>query len=255
MRVETVRGAMAVDGLGTTLMHEHVFVLTPDVMQNYGHEWWWDEQDRGADAVRQLQPLKDAGVDSIVDPTVVAWAATDSVGYSVPSVDLGIVPLDEDPSTGELVVRGANVTAGYWQRPETNAETIVDGWLHTGDIVRVDDAGRVHIVDRIKDIVIRGGENVSSIEVESALLAAPGVAEAAVVAVPDDVMGEKVGAVLFGGAETVDVPRVLAHCREQLADFKTPQYVVVAGGPLPRNPGGKLLKAQLRESVEWGAPL
>ena len=68
MRVETVRGAMAVDGLGTTLMHEHVFVLTPDVMQNYRHEWW-DEQDRGADAVRQLQALKDAGVDSIVDPT------------------------------------------------------------------------------------------------------------------------------------------------------------------------------------------
>ena len=75
MRVETVRGAMAVDGLGTTLMHEHVFVLTPDVMQNYGHEWWWDEQDLGADAVRQLQGLKDAGVGSIVDPTVVAWAA------------------------------------------------------------------------------------------------------------------------------------------------------------------------------------
>jgi acyl-CoA synthetase (AMP-forming)/AMP-acid ligase II len=119
-------------------------------------------------------------------------------------------------------VRGANVTAGYWQRPETNAETIVDGWLRTGDIVRADDAGRVHIVDRIKDIIIRGGENVSSIEVESALLAAPGVAEAAVIAVPDDVMGEKVGAVLFGGAETVDVPQVLAHCRKQLADFKIP---------------------------------
>ena len=80
MRVETVRGAMAVDGLGTTLMHEYVFVLTPDVMQNYGHEWW-DEQDRVADAVRQLQALKDAGVDSIVDPTVVAWSAT-SRGYS-----------------------------------------------------------------------------------------------------------------------------------------------------------------------------
>ena len=74
MRVETVRGAMAVDGLGTTLMHEHVFVLTPDVMQNYGHEW--DEQDQVADAVRQLQALKDAGVDGIVEPTVMAWAAT-----------------------------------------------------------------------------------------------------------------------------------------------------------------------------------
>ena len=75
MRVETVRGAMAVDRLGTTLMREHVFVLTPDLMQNYGHEWW-DEQDRVADAVRQLHALKDAGVDSIVDPTAVAWAAT-----------------------------------------------------------------------------------------------------------------------------------------------------------------------------------
>ena len=74
------------------------------------------------------------------------------------------------------------------------------------------------------------------------------------IAVPDDVMGEKVGAVLFGGAETLDVPQVLAYCREQLADFKVPQHIVV-GGPLPRNPGGKLLKAQLRKSVEWGAPL
>lgn len=98
-------------------------------------------------------------------------------------------------------------------------------------------------------------EDVSSIEVESALLAAPGVAEAAVIAVPDDVMGEKVGAVLFGGAETVDVQQVLAHCREQLADFKIPQYIVVSGRPLPRNPGGKLPRAQLRKSVERGAPL
>jgi acyl-CoA synthetase (AMP-forming)/AMP-acid ligase II len=109
-------------------------------------------------------------------------------------------------------------------------------------------------IDRIKDI-IRGGENVSSIKVESALLAAHGATEAAVIAVPDDLMGEKVGAVLFGGAETMDVQQVLAHCREQLPDFKIPQHIVVSGGPLPRNPGGKLLKAQWRKSVEWGAPL
>jgi hypothetical protein len=76
MRVEAARGAMAVDGLGTTLMHEYVFVLTPDVMQNYRHEWRWDEQDRRADAVRQLHGLKDAGVDSVVDPTAVGWPAT-----------------------------------------------------------------------------------------------------------------------------------------------------------------------------------
>ena len=179
----------------------------------------------------------------------------DSVGYAVPSVDLAIAPRDNDPTLGELVVRGANVTSGYWQRPETTAETIIDGWLHTGDVVRVDPAGRVHIVDRTKDIIIRGGENISSIEVEAALAGAPGVLEAAVLAVPDEVMGEKVGAVLYGGQETVDVDKVLAHCRERLADFKVPQYICVASTPLPRNPGGKLVKARLRESVEWGTPL
>ena len=179
----------------------------------------------------------------------------DSVGYAVPSVDLAIAPSGDDMTTGELVVRGANVTAGYWERPETTAETIIDGWLHTGDVARVDDAGRIHIVDRIKDIIIRGGENVSSVEVEAALSTAPGVVEAAVLAVPDEVMGEKVGAVLYGGQETIDVDKVIAHCRDRLADFKVPQYITVLSDPLPRNPGGKLLKVTLRKTVQWGAPL
>ncbi|OBH42633.1 class I adenylate-forming enzyme family protein [Mycobacterium mantenii] len=180
----------------------------------------------------------------------------DSVGYAVPSVDLGLIPFGGDErGVGELVVRGANVTAGYWNRPEATAATIVDGWLHTGDVVRVDDAGRVHIVDRLKDIINRGGENVSSVEVEAVLLAAPHVADACVLAVPDDVMGEKVGAVLFGGDDEINVPAVLDHCRGQLADFKVPQYVTVVAQALPRNAGGKLLKARLREQVRWGEPL
>ncbi|KAA8962555.1 class I adenylate-forming enzyme family protein, partial [Mycobacterium sp.] len=147
----------------------------------------------------------------------------DSVGYAVPSVDLGVLAYGDDPYVGELVVRGANVTAGYWNRAEATAATIIDGWLHTGDVVRVDAAGRVHIVDRLKDIINRGGENISSVEVEAVLLAAPGVTDACVLAVPDEVMGEKVGAVLVG--EDIDVAAVLDHCREQLADFKIPQYV------------------------------
>lgn len=179
----------------------------------------------------------------------------DSVGYAVPSVDLGVIPFGDDPGVGELVARGANVTAGYWNRPEATAGTFADGWLHTGDVVRVDDAGRVHIVDRLKDIINRGGENVSSVEVEAVLLAAPQVADACVLGVPDDVMGEKVGAVLFGGDEEIDVPAVLDHCRGQLADFKVPQYVTVVDRALPRNAGGKLLKARLREQVRWGEPL
>ncbi|TXI60859.1 class I adenylate-forming enzyme family protein [Mycolicibacterium mageritense] len=184
-----------------------------------------------------------------------AVAHADSVGYAVPSVDLGIVPSGDDPNEGELVVRGANVTDGYWNRPTANAETIIDGWLHTGDVVRIDEAGRVHVVDRMKDLINRGGEKISSVEVEAVLAAAPGVAEAAVVAVPDVVMGEKVGAVLFAGGAPIDIDEVLAHCRKHLADFKVPQYAAVLGEPLPRNPSGKLLKNQLRHQVQWGEPL
>ncbi|MXP19800.1 AMP-binding protein [Gordonia sp. HNM0687] len=179
----------------------------------------------------------------------------DSVGYAVPSVDIGIVPIADDPTVGELVVRGANVTAGYWERPDANADTIIDGWLHTGDVVRVDDAGRVYIVDRMKDIINRGGENVSSIEVEAVLLSAPGVLDAAVLPVPDEVMGEKVGAVLVAESGDLDVAAVLQHCRQNLADFKIPQFASVTGEALPRNAGGKLLKRNIRDEVQWGDPL
>ncbi len=185
-----------------------------------------------------------------------AVAHADSVGYAVPSVDLGLIPFGGDEQgVGELVARGANLTAGYWNRPEATAAAIVDGWLHTGDVVRVDDAGRVHIVDRLKDIINRGGENVSSVEVEAVLLAAPNVADACVLAVPDDVMGEKVGAVLFGGGAQIDVSAVLEHCSGQLAAYEIPQYVTVVSEALPRNAGGKLLKARLRGEVQWGDPL
>jgi long-chain acyl-CoA synthetase len=142
-----------------------------------------------------------------------------------------------------------------WHRPEATAATIIDGWLRTGDVVRLDEAGRVHIIDRVKDIINRGGENVSSVEIENVLATAPGVAEAAVLAVPDEVMGEKVGAVLFGANSEIVVTDVVAHCQKQLADFKVPQYLVVWPAPLPRNAAGKLLKAQLGSQVRWGEPL
>ncbi len=180
----------------------------------------------------------------------------DSVGYAVPVVDLAVDPAGDDPQVGELLARGPNVLAGYWQRPEATDAAFADGWLRTGDVVRVDDAGRVHIVDRLKDIINRGGENVSSVEVEDALATAPGVAEAAVIAVPDEVMGEKVGAVLVPiGGQDIDIDQVVAYCRERLADFKVPQFVAIVPGPLPRNAGGKLLKSQLRDAVQWGPPL
>ena len=175
-------------------------------------------------------------------------------GFAAPVVDLALdEPVD---GVGELLVRGPNVVAGYWNKPDATAATFVDGWLHTGDLARIDDDGLVRVVDRAKDMINRGGENVYCVEVENALAGAPGVAEAAVVGVPDDVMGEKVGAVIVPlPGQPIEVAAVLAYLAERLADFKVPQYVALRAEPLPRNPGGKILKRHLRDGTEWGSPL
>jgi long-chain acyl-CoA synthetase len=180
----------------------------------------------------------------------------DSVGFAMPVVDLAVDEPDPETMVGELLVRGPNVVAGYWNKPDATAETFVDGWLHTGDLARIDDEGLLYIVDRKKDMINRGGENVYSIEVENALAGAPGVGEVAAVGVPDEMMGEKVGAVIVPapGSE-LDIDAVVSYCRSRLADFKVPQYVALREQPLPRNPSGKVLKAQLREETEWGKPL
>jgi long-chain acyl-CoA synthetase len=179
----------------------------------------------------------------------------DSVGFAMPVVDLALHEPDAETGVGELLVRGQNVVQGYWRKPEATAETFVDGWLHTGDLARIDDDGLLYIVDRAKDMINRGGENVYCIEVEAALAGAPAVWEVAVVAVPDEMMGEKVGAVIVPAGEDFDLKAVIAHVRERIADFKVPQYVALRDNSLPRNPGGKVLKKQLREETEWGDPL
>jgi acyl-CoA synthetase (AMP-forming)/AMP-acid ligase II len=182
------------------------------------------------------------------------WVAhADSVGFPAPVCDVRIDPLADD-GVGELLVRGPNVVAGYWNKPQATAEAFTDGWLRTGDLARIDGDGLIYIVDRAKDMINRGGENVYSVEVENALAGAPGVFEAAVVGVPDEVMGEKVGAVLVpvpGGG--IEAARVLAYLGTRLADFKLPQYLVVRAEPLPRNPGGKLLKRRLRDETDWSS--
>ena len=173
----------------------------------------------------------------------------------MPVVDVALHEPDVETGVGELLVRGENVVQGYWDKPEATASALVDGWLHTGDLARIDADGLLYIVDRAKDMINRGGENVYSIEVEAALAGAPGVSEAAVIPVPDDMMGEKVGAVIVPSVDGLDVDAMLAHVRERIADFKVPQYVAVRDEALPRNPGGKVLKGQLREETEWGDPL
>jgi acyl-CoA synthetase (AMP-forming)/AMP-acid ligase II len=168
-------------------------------------------------------------------------------------LDLDRTIAHADERVGELLIRGGNVVPGYWNKPEATAETFRDGWLHSGDMARVDADGRVYIVDRLKDMINRGGENVYCLEVENVLAAAPGVFEVAVIGVPDEMMGEKVGAVLVPTpGQELDTAAVLAYARDHLADFKVPQYVSVRPDPLPRNPGGKVLKPLLRKETAWG---
>jgi len=189
-------------------------------------------------------------------PHEYAHARPETVGFAAPVVDLDLFEADPQSGVGELLIRGANVVKGYWNKPEATAETFVDGWLHTGDMARLDADGFVQIVDRKKDMICRGGENVYCVEVENALSAHPAVFEVAVLGVPDKMMGEKVGAVVVPRpGQSLDVSDLLAFAREHLADFKVPQYVVIRKELMPRNPGGKMLKPVLRREVEWGQPV
>lgn len=175
------------------------------------------------------------------------WSGTDSASVGFP------IPVDDARVTadGELLVRGPNVVDGYWQRQEETAATFVEGWLHTGDVAAIDSRGLVTVLDRLKDMICRGGENVYSIEVENALAEHPLVGEVSVLPVPDPVMGEKVGALFVPAGAAFDVAPVLSYAREVLADFKVPQYVAVRTTPLPRNPGGKVLKRSLAGTIDW----
>jgi long-chain acyl-CoA synthetase len=189
-------------------------------------------------------------------PHEYAHARPETVGLAAPVVDLDLFEVDRDTGVGELLVRGPNVIKGYWNKPRETAEAVVDGWLHTGDLARIDRDGFVEIVDRKKDMINRGGENVYCVEVENAIAAHPGVFEAAVVGIPDPMMGEKVGAVILPkpGVQ-LESSDVVSFLRGKIADFKIPQYVAFRTQPLPRNAGGKVLKAPLRKETDWGRAL
>lgn len=150
---------------------------------------------------------------------------------------------------GELQVRGTVVFREYWRRPDATSEAFTaDGWFRTGDVARIDDEGFVHIVDRIKDLIIRGGENIGCGHVEAALLAHPDVLEAAVYAVPDERLGEEVGATIQAAAG-IDLERLRGFLRGHLADHEVPRHITVTADPLPRTGSGKLFKRQLRDEA------
>lgn len=157
-------------------------------------------------------------------------------------------------TVGEVAVRGANVMAGYWNKPEETRTALRDGWLRTGDGGFMDDAGYVHIVDRVKDMIISGGENVYSAEVEGVLSRHPAVAACAVIGVPSATWGEAVHAivVLRPGAAAIEEEGLRAHCRQSLAGYKCPKTIEFRDG-LPLSPAGKVLKTVLREPFWRGA--
>src|SRR5690606_8189697 len=175
----------------------------------------------------------------------------DSVGLPVPNTQIAIAGPDGTHlgpgETGEVLIRGPLIMAGYWNKPEATASTVIDGWLHTGDVGHLDDEGYLYITDRAKDMLIRGGENVYCVEIENRLVEHPAIADAAVVGVPHDGLGEEVKAVIevADGADISD-DEVRAWVADTLAAFKVPTYVQRWDGKLPRNASGKLLKNVIR---------
>jgi long-chain acyl-CoA synthetase len=164
----------------------------------------------------------------------------------VRSADGVAVPVGE---SGEIWFKGPHLIRGYWNKPEATAETIVDGWLRTGDLGRLDAEGFVYVEDRAKDMVLRAGENVYCAEVEAAIYEHPAVYEAAVFGVPHERLGEEVAATVFvRPGMDLSVEELQSHVRERLAGFKVPTQVKLVHEALPRNPAGKILKRELRDA-------
>jgi long-chain acyl-CoA synthetase len=150
-------------------------------------------------------------------------------------------------TVGELCIKGPNVVKGYWNKPEATAASFTAGWLHSGDLVRIDEEGFLYILDRVKDMLIRGGENIYCVEVEDALYSHPAVMDAAVIGIPHRVLGEEVGAVVqvTPGAHLRE-DELKRHVATRLAAFKVPVRLALRYEPLPRNANGKILKRELR---------
>lgn len=175
-----------------------------------------------------------------------------SCGQAVLACEVKVVDAErkEVPAgtAGELAIRGANIMKGYWNKPAETAAVLADGWYYSGDGAYMDEEGFVFIVDRLKDMIISGGENVYSAEVENAISLMPGVAEVAVIGIPDERWGERVHAIVVAKpGVTLAVEEIMEHCRELIAGYKCPRSVDFRDHPLPLSGAGKVLKRELRE--------
>jgi fatty-acyl-CoA synthase len=156
-------------------------------------------------------------------------------------------------TAGEILVRSACLMGGYWNNPRATAEAIKDGWLHTGDLGVLDETGNVTFIDRLKDIIISGGLNISAAEVERVIAEVDGVVEVAVIAAASAEFGETPLAIVHGDPSRLSIPAIIEHCNRHLANYKVPRYVALEAGSLPRLPSGKISKAALRERFENAA--
>ena len=180
-----------------------------------------------------------------------------SCGPAIPVCELKVI--DPEGRTlgvnevGELCGRGPNVVKGYWNKPEATADTFRDGWVHTGDLARIDEEGFCFIIDRAKDMLIRGGENIYCVEVENVLYEHPAIMDAAIVAVPHRTLGEEAGAVVYlKPGMTASEDEIRKFVGAKLAAFKVPVKVVFWQETLPRNANGKILKVELKKVFAEG---
>jgi long-chain acyl-CoA synthetase len=181
-----------------------------------------------------------------------------SIGTPIEGVEMKIVDDDgnevDQGEVGEIVIKGHNIMKGYWNRPDATEEAIKDGWFHSGDMGKVDEDGYFFIVDRKKELIIRGGYNVYPREIEEVLYEHPCVQEAAVIGVEDEKMGEEVAAaVVLKEGEEASADELKGHCKEQLANYKYPRKIWFAD-ELPKGPTGKILKREIEVPQEAAAP-
>lgn len=199
--------------------------------------------------LRQIYGMTEAGGVATATTRAEAFTHPHTCGKGSIFTELRVIRLDgtdADPGEeGEIVLRGPGVTPGYWNDEESTAQALRDGWLHSGDLGTLDEGGRVKFVDRMKDLIITGGINISPVEIERVIGAIDGVEEVAVIAAADERFGETPAAIVTVRGN-IDAAAIVAHCDEVVADYKVPRYVVIRDEPLPRLPSGKLSKTAIR---------
>lgn len=200
--------------------------------------------------IRQIYGQTECGGNCTVMPEHLAKSQPEKCGMGGLFNELAII--DEDGNrlpagkVGQIIMRGPGNMIEYWNNPEATAATLKDGWIYSGDLGKLDEAGLLTFVDRMKDIIISGGLNIAAAEVERTISAYPGVEEVLVIGVKDPKFGETPMAIIHANGP-IDTSKLIEHCNNQLADYKVPRYVVIEDGPMPRTATGKLSKPSMRE--------